>query len=73
MALYIGKDAEIVVRAILSHYDEDTKRFPLYIGSCGYFQNKDGSWSAWDNMTGDCWCEDFKTKKEAVDYVEAYH
>lgn len=50
-----------------------TAIYPLFIGSCGYYKNEIGTWSAWDNMTGDCWCEDFKTRKEAVAYVEEYH
>jgi len=73
MALYTGEEAKRIVHQILSHYDEDGQRYPLFVGSCGYYQNEDGSWSAWDNMTGDCWCEDFKTKKEAVAYTEEYY
>ena len=73
MALYIGKEAKEVVHAILAHYDEDSQRYPLFVGSCGYFENENGTWSAWDNMTGDCWCDDFKTRKEAVAYVEEYY
>jgi len=35
----------------------------------GYYKNADGIWTAWDNSTGDCWVEDFKTKKEAVEWL----
>jgi hypothetical protein len=26
-------------------------------------------WIAYDNTTGDCWVEEFKTRKEAKDWV----
>ncbi len=73
MALYTGKEAKEVVHKILANYDDDTHRYPLFIGCCGYYKNENGTYSAWDNMTGDCWCEDFKTLQEAIAYVEEYH
>ena len=69
MALYTGEEAKKIVHMILAHYNEDSKRYPLFIGCCGYFKNEDGTWSAWDNLTGDCWVEDFKTKKECIDWL----
>lgn len=35
-----------------------------------YFLDKTGVWIALDNITGDCLVEQFKTKEEAIDYVE---
>ena len=34
----------------------------------GLFQ-KDNKWVAFDNTTGDCWTEEFNTKKQAMKYL----
>ncbi len=65
--IYTGKQAEELVGQILDSPNDDG-RYHLHEGDCGYFKN-DGIWTAWDNLTGDCWVEDFKTKKECIDWL----
>ncbi len=65
--IYVGKQAKKIVGEILESQDENG-RYPLHEGDAGYFQNPNGIWSAFDNRTGDCWCEDFKTQKAAKDW-----
>lgn len=40
--------------------------YPVHFGAVGYFLDKSGDgkplFSCFDNSTGDCWCEDFKTR-----------
>ena len=67
-----GREAEASLNKILEGHEE-------LEGGCdypapylsGYFQNKGSShaWTAFDNTTGDCWCEDFPTKAEAKEYA----
>lgn len=35
-----------------------------------YCRNGDGTYTALDNRTGDCWTEDFKTKDHAIAWLE---
>lgn len=66
--IYTGKQAEELVGEILESLNDDG-RYPLHEGDCGYFKNADGVWTAWDNITGDCWVEDFKTKDECLKWI----
>ncbi len=65
--LYTGKEAKKIVHEILESID-DNGRYPYCEGDSGYY--KDGKvWCAWDNSSGDCWVEEFKTKKECIDWI----
>lgn len=35
-----------------------------------YARNEDGTYTAVDNMTGDCWVEDFECEDDAVAWLE---
>ena len=71
MKILTGEDARKAVAAILEGGECDGKslHYPVLVGSVGYFLDKSGFgqdlYSAFDNSTGDCWCEDFTTKKGA--------
>ena len=66
--IYEGKEALELVGQILESLNEKG-RYPLHSGDMGYYKNADGIWTAWDNSTGDCWVEDFKTQKEAIEWL----
>lgn len=66
--LYTDVQAQELVGQILDSLNEDG-RYPLNEGDMGYYKNADGIWTAWDNSTGDCWVEDFKTRKEAIEWL----
>ena len=67
-----GEDARRMVSEILSNAKEvrpgDT-RYDTHVGCVGYFPDMtsrgDKVFSAFDNTTADCWCEDFKTEQGA--------
>lgn len=67
--IFTGEESRRLVHKILASHD-DNDRYPLMEGHCGYFRNADGSYSAWDNTTGDCWCEDFKNKKQCLEWLQ---
>ena len=67
--IYEGKEAQELVGQILESLNEKG-RYPLHSGDMGYYKNADGIWTAWDNSTADCWVEDFKTRKEAIEWLE---
>ena len=62
-----GDDARKAVAEILA--SEKDGRYPLRVGTAGYFRDTTGDgeivYSSFDNTTGDCWCEDFKTAEGA--------
>ena len=66
--LYTDVQAQELVGQILDSLNEDG-RYPLNEGDMGYYKNADGIWTAWDNSTADCWVEDFKTRKEAIEWL----
>ena len=66
--IYEGKEALELVGQILESLNEKG-RYPLHSGDMGYYKNADGIWTAWDNSTADCWVEDFKTRKEAIEWL----
>lgn len=65
--LLTGEEARKAVHDILSC--EQDGYYPFMIGTVGYFADKTGDgktvFSAFDNISGDCWCEDFKTDEGA--------
>ena len=64
---YKGKEAEDICAEILASYTEEGQElYPAHVGDTGYFQDeKTGHWVAFDNETGDCWVEEFDTKRKA--------
>ena len=66
--IYEGKEAQELVGQILESLNEKG-RYPLHSGDMGYYKNANGIWTAWDNSTADCWVEDFKTRKEAIEWL----
>lgn len=66
--IYRGEKAKELCLEILHSLDKQG-RYPLHEGDCGYYKNANGMWTAWDNLTGDCWVEDFKTEKECIDWI----
>ena len=49
------------------NYDTPLKGFDHL--SAGYWK-EDGKWIAYDNTTGDCWVEEFETRRQAAQYAE---
>ena len=66
--IYEEKEAQELVGQILESLNEKG-RYPLHSGDMGYYKNANGIWTAWDNSTADCWEEDFKTRKEAKEWL----
>ena len=66
--IYEGKEAQELVGQILESLNKKG-RYPLHSGDMGYYKNANGIWTAWDNSTADCWVEDFKTRKEAIEWL----
>lgn len=66
-----GKEALQAVHNILASVQDDgnSVHYPVMVGTAGYFRDVNGDgdmvFSAFDNTTGDCWCEDFKTAEGA--------
>lgn len=65
---YSGLGAQELCHEILEGEALDG-RYPLHVGDCGVFPNDVGSWTAFDNTSGDCWVEDFKTEREAIEWL----
>ena len=66
---YVGDFARTVCNYILKHYDDAKEMYTEFFGTTGVFQ-ENGKWVAYDNTTGDCWVEEFKTKREAERWVD---
>lgn len=66
-----GEEARHSVHDILASIQDDgnSVHYPALVGTAGYFRDTNGNgdtiYSAFDNTTGDCWCEDFKTAEGA--------
>ena len=70
-----GDEARKTVGEILANnpkpgdYVNKEALYPVHLGAVGYFRDTTGTgdmvYSAFDNSTGDCWCEDFKTEEGA--------
>lgn len=69
--IYTGEEARKIVREILAgvQYSGNGVHYPVMTGTAGYFREVTGHgntvYSAFDNCSGDCWCEDFKTQEVA--------
>ena len=67
-----GQEALKAVHEILAGVQDDgsSVHYPVMVGTVGYFRDVNGDgdivFSAFDNRTGDCWCEDFKTVEGAM-------
>lgn len=69
--IYKGREAADALMEILWRHAEDGT-YPYMKGTCGYFNDDEQDvWVAYDNTTGDCWVEEFKTEKEAKEYCYA--
>lgn len=68
--IYTGMQAKLICNRILNEgYNEETGKYEIEledtdIHSTGYWK-EDGTWVAFDNTTGDCWVEEFKTEAKA--------
>lgn len=68
--IYTHDKAEEIVGIILESKD-DTDHYPAYEGDAGYYQDKKtGKWVAFDNITCDCWIEEFDSEKEALKWIK---
>jgi len=67
-----GEEARRAVSDILDSAVADGRsvRYPLHLGTTGYFRDTASNgmsvYCAFDNLTGDCWCEDFRTEESAA-------
>lgn len=66
--ILIGKIAEQVVFEILQSNNSQDGNFPAHTGANGYYIDN-GVYVAFDNSTNDCWIEEFKTRKEALKWL----
>lgn len=73
--IYTGEDARNKLNEILGSAKDDGKNvhYPAYIGTVGYFMDKSGTGeplvTAYDNLSGDCWVENFQTEDGAEKWV----
>lgn len=65
--IYEGEEAYKVCNMILANGDFSTPIEGYEVFSAGFWREGD-KWIAYDNTTGDCWVEEFKTRKEAKEY-----
>ena len=71
MQIVTGKQAEQTVKEILDNEVDDSLNcfYPKHVGVGGYYKNELGTWTAFDNSDGDCWVEDFDTRKAAKEWL----
>ncbi len=69
MTTYKGQEAKIVCELILANDDYNTPLDGYDHQSAGFWKEND-KWIAYDNRTGDCWVEEFSTRKEAAEYIK---
>lgn len=67
---YKGEKAKQVLNETLAMYDNDKEQYTRNTGTKGYFKNEIGTYTAFDNTTGDCWVEDFDTEKQAKNFIK---
>ena len=70
--MYINNKTEQVLEEILDNMDDDG-HYPVHKGDSGYFQTKGkvgDIFVAFNNITCDCWVEEFETEQEAIDCIE---
>ena len=65
-----GEEARKVLGEILESERKSPRfEFPAHVGAVGYFRDTTGEgnnvYAAFDHSSGDCWCEDFKTREGA--------
>jgi len=68
--LYTGEQAHQVVGIILESVTTDkngNSSYPAHKGDQDYYK-EGGKW-VFDNSTCDCWVEEFKTRKEAIGWL----
>lgn len=68
LTLLTGEQARQTLSEILAHAREDGRgdvHYDTRVGAVGYYPDRTGAgdevYTAFDNSSGDCWCEDFKT------------
>ncbi len=69
MVLLSGQDAKDVLKSILHNKRQNTDKYPEPF-EAGCFQEGD-MWVGFDNTTGDCWVEEFKTRAETRCWITA--
>ena len=74
--ILVGEQASVMLHNILMHQQRqgDVFHYPYGIGQTGYYRdvnsNEEVVYTAFDNSSGDCWVEDFKTVEGARDYCK---
>ena len=67
MKIYEGEEAYKVCNMILANGGYSTPIEGYDVFSAGFWREGD-KWIAYDNTSGDCWVEEFKTRREAREY-----
>lgn len=70
--IYTGMQAKLICNRILDEgYNEETGKYDLPVleyhntlDATGYWK-EEGVWVAFDNKTGDCWVEEFRSEAKA--------
>ena len=74
--ILVGEEASKMLHDILIRQQSQGEGFyyPFGIGQTGYYRdvnsNEEVVYTAFDNTSGDCWVEDFKTIEGAIDYCK---
>lgn len=68
--IYTGEEAKTVCNMILNNTDWTAPLKGYDSISKGYWKEGPDRWVAYDNTDGDCWVEEFRTRKEAIKYIE---
>lgn len=66
--IYKGHQSLEILTDILSKVDNNGM-YPQHKGDAGYHKEGPNTWVAWDNSNGCCWVEEFKRKKDAIQYA----
>lgn len=64
-----GSDAQHVLIEILDNYKDGDQAYNTHVGSTGYYKNELGGFTAFDNTDGNCWTEDFRSVKAAINWI----
>ncbi len=73
--VFVGADARQKLNEILGSIQDDGNKvhYPAHIGTVGYFMDNSGAGeplvTAYDNLSGDCWVENFQTYDGAEKWV----
>lgn len=68
MTIYEGEEAYKVCNTILANGDFSTPIEGYEVFSAGFWR-EGYKWIAYDNTTGDCWVEEFKTMEKAKGWI----